>query len=170
MKTIKIKGKDYVEVNERIKHFRSNYPNFSLSSRIVEIDAETCIIKAEIRNESGDVVATGHAHEEKSAGYINKTSFVENCETSAWGRALGNFGIGIDTSIASADEVDIAIKKQNTKPSANGVDKKTKLTKKQFDGMMQFIIDGKKAQVMSAMKKYDMSSEQSKAINEALLK
>ena len=47
---------------------------------------------------------------------------------------------------------------------------KTKQTKKQFDGMMQFIIDGKKAQVMSAMKKYDMSSEQSKAINEALLK
>ena len=170
MKTIKIKGKDYVEVNERIKHFRNNYPNFSLSSRIVEIDADTCIIKAEIRNESGDVVATGHAHEEKSAGYINKTSFVENCETSAWGRALGNFGIGIDTSVASADEVDIAIKKQNTKPPSSSSDKKTNLTKKQFDGMMQFIKDGKKAQVMSAMKKYDMTAEQSKTLNEALIK
>ena len=65
MKTIKIKGKDYVEVNERIKHFRANYPGFSLSSRIVEIDAEICIIKAEIRNPDGDIVATGHAHEAK---------------------------------------------------------------------------------------------------------
>ena len=170
MKTIKIKGKDYVEVNERIKHFRKNYSGFSLSSRIIEIDADTCIIKAEIRNESGDVVATGHAHEEKSAGYINKTSFVENCETSAWGRALGNFGIGIDTSVASADEVYISIKKQNTKPPSSSSDKKTKLTKKQFDGMMQFIKDGKKAQVMSAMKKYDMTAEQSKTLNEALIK
>ena len=170
MKTIKIKGKDYVEVNERIKHFRANYPDFSLSSRIVEIDAEICIIKAEIRNPDGDVVATGHAHEEKASGYINKTSFVENCETSAWGRALGNFGIGIDTSVASADEVDIAIKKQNSKPTTNGVDKKTKLTKKQFDGMMQFIKDGKKAQVMTAMKKYDMNNEQSDKLNKALIK
>ena len=170
MKTIKIKGKDYVEVNERIKHFRANYPGFSLSSRIIEIDADTCIIKAEIRNESGDVIATGHAHEEKSAGYINKTSFVENCETSAWGRALGNFGIGIDTSVASADEVDIAIKKQNSKPPANGVDKKTKLTKKQFDGMIQFIKDGKKAQVMTAMKKYEMTDEQSNKLNKELIK
>ena len=76
MKTIKIKGKSYVEVNERIIHFRANYPDFSLSSNIVEIDAETCIIKAEVKNPDGDIVATGHAHEEKSSGYINKTSFV----------------------------------------------------------------------------------------------
>ena len=117
MKTIKIKGKDYVEVNERIKHFRKNYSGFSLSSRIIEIDADTCIIKAEIRNESGDVVATGHAHEEKSASHINKTSYVENCETSAIGRALAMMGIGIDTSIASANEVVDAIAKQEASPS-----------------------------------------------------
>jgi ssDNA-binding Zn-finger/Zn-ribbon topoisomerase 1 len=50
---------------------------------------------------------------------INKTSFVENCETSAWGRALGNLGIGIDDSIASAEEVDMAIKKQEVEQNLN---------------------------------------------------
>ena len=165
MKTIKIKGKDYVEVNERIKHFRSNYPNYSLSSHIVEIDAETCIIKAEVRTPDGEILATGHAHEEKSSGYINKTSFVENCETSAWGRALGNFGIGIDTSIASADEVDTAIKKQKN-PTTNS---KPTLNKKQFDDMMKFIKGGKKAQVMTAMKKYTIGKNYDEKLNEALM-
>jgi hypothetical protein len=44
---------------------------------------------------------------------VNKTSYIENCETSAWGRALGNLGIGIDASIASAEEVITAIAQQN---------------------------------------------------------
>ena len=46
---------------------------------------------------------------------INKTSYVENCETSAIGRALAMLGIGIDTSIASANEVADAIAKQDSK-------------------------------------------------------
>ena len=61
--------------------------------------------------------ATGFAQEDKSSSYINKTSYVENCETSAWGRALANLGIGIDTSIASSNEVAIAIGKQNNEGS-----------------------------------------------------
>ena len=58
------------------------------------------------------MVAQGHAHEEKSSSNINKTSYVENCETSAIGRALGILGIGIDTSVATANEVQDAIDKQ----------------------------------------------------------
>ena len=112
MKSINIKGKDYVMVNERIKFFRDNYENWSLSSEIIQLDENSCVIKATVCDANGMVKATGFAQEDRTSSMINKTSFVENCETSAWGRALGNLGIGIESSIASAEEVDIAIKKQ----------------------------------------------------------
>ena len=106
-KTVNIKGKEYVPVNERIKHFRTdkNYDGYSLESEIIELTDAIITIKAIIKNSEGRVIATGLANESKNDGYINKTSYIENCETSAWGRALSNFGIGIDTSIASYDEV-----------------------------------------------------------------
>ncbi len=111
MKVTKIKGKDYIEVNERLKFFRTNEATmkFSLDSEFIELSNERCVIKAIIKDEEGRIIATGTAYEEKGAGMVNKTSYIENCETSAWGRALGNLGIGIDTSVASADEVKNAI-------------------------------------------------------------
>lgn len=112
MKTINIKGKDYIPVNERIKEFRAKHPNYSLISEIMNLTEDSCIIKASVLDENGVVKATGFAQEDRTSSMVNKTSFVENCETSAWGRALGNFGIGIDVSIASAEEVTIAIAKQ----------------------------------------------------------
>ena len=104
LKTVDIKGKPYVEVNERIKYFRENYQDYSLESELVSNENGVCIVKAIIKNPNGVVKATGYAYEKEGSSFINKTSYIENCETSAWGRALGNFGIGIDTSIASADE------------------------------------------------------------------
>lgn len=112
MESIKIKGKDYVMVNERLKAFREEHKNYSLISEIISMTEESCVIKASILDENGRVLATGHAQEDKTSSMINQTSFVENCETSAWGRALGNFGYGIDTSVASANEVAMAIAKQ----------------------------------------------------------
>ena len=64
-------------------------------------------------NEEGRVLANGLAEEFKGSTFINKTSYVENCETSAWGRALGNLGIGLETSVASADEMQNAIANQD---------------------------------------------------------
>lgn len=113
LKTTNIKGKEYVEVNERLKYFRSNYPNFSLISEVVEKTPSSILIKATIFNEEERPVATGLAEEKEGSTYINKTSYVENCETSAWGRALGNFGIGIDSQVASYDEVANAILNQD---------------------------------------------------------
>ena len=49
----------------------------------------------------------------KNSSFINKTSFIENCETSAWGRCLGNLGIGIDSSVATYEEVSNALNNQN---------------------------------------------------------
>ena len=116
MKTIDIKGKQYIEVNERLKYFRENYKNWTLESEIISLENGVCVIKAIVKNESGTVIATGHAYEKEGSSFINSTSFIENCETSAWGRALGNLGIGIDTSIATADEVLNAQLNQKQKP------------------------------------------------------
>lgn len=118
MKTIDIKGKPYVEVNERLKFFRENYKGWSLTSEIISINNGVVVIKATISDENNVVKATGLAYEKENSTFINKTSFIENCETSAWGRALGNLGIGIDTSIASAEEVQNAMLNQaeKTKP------------------------------------------------------
>lgn len=104
MKTINIKGKEYVTVNERIKAFRNTYKDYSLVTDIIEISDNHCVMKASILDPQGKVVATGYARETVSKSLINKFAFVENAETSAWGRALGNFGIGVDTSICSAEE------------------------------------------------------------------
>lgn len=110
---IKIKGKEYVMVNERIQEFRKEHPDYSLVSELVQLTDDACVMKASILNEEGRVLATGYAQEDRTSTMINKTSYVENCETSAWGRALGNLGYGIDTSIASAEEVSMAIAKQD---------------------------------------------------------
>lgn len=99
-------------VNERIKAFREQYKGWRLTTDIITLTEDYCVLKAVITNENGDIIATGLAQEDRSSSMINKTSFVENCETSAWGRALGNLGIGIDESVASAEEVNIAVKKQ----------------------------------------------------------
>ena len=135
LKTVDIKGKAYVTVNERIKYFREHFTGYKLISEIVyhnevkfvewhEYNAEgkkinksawtkgEICFKASIFNEKDEAVATGYAMEKADSSYINKTSYIENCETSAWGRALANFAIGVDASVASADEVANAIKNQ----------------------------------------------------------
>ena len=104
LKTTKIKGKDYVEVNQRIKYFRENYPDGTIMTEMVSNENGVAIFKASIIVD-GNLRATGFAYEKEGSTFINKTSYIENCETSAVGRALGLFGIGIDGSVASAEEV-----------------------------------------------------------------
>ena len=111
MKTINIKGKEYVTVDERIKFLRENYPDSQILPEIINIDAESIIMKASLTI-NDKVVSVGHASEDKNSSYINKTSYIENCETSAIGRCLGIYGIGVCGSIASADEVINAINQQ----------------------------------------------------------
>ena len=105
MKTINIRGKDYITVNERLKEFRNNFKDYSLTTEIIELGQDNCTMKATITDDKGVIRATGFAREVISKSPINMFAFVENCETSAIGRALGNFGIGIDTAICTADEL-----------------------------------------------------------------
>tara|TARA_R100000655_G_scaffold78074_2_gene117487 strand:- start:111 stop:455 length:345 start_codon:yes stop_codon:yes gene_type:complete len=114
MKTVDIKGKKYVTVNERLKYFRQHFAGYSLTSEITHLNENGVIIRASLKNNEDIEVASGYAHEKQNSSFINKTSFIENCETSAWGRALANFGIGVDETVASADEVANAIKNQES--------------------------------------------------------
>lgn len=125
LKTVNIKGKEYVEVNERIRAFRTKFPGWSLETKIIELDDTKVVMQAIVRDESSRTIATGTAFEKQDSSFINKTSYIENCETSAWGRALGNLGIGVDTSIATAEEVNNAISNQNTKKASKPSSKKS---------------------------------------------
>lgn len=114
IKTIKIKGKEYAEVNQRIKAFRMVYPEGFIETEMLSNENGVCIFHAIVGN-SEKILGTGTAYEKEGSTFINATSYIENCETSAVGRALAMAGFGIDTSIASADEVqnEIANQKKN---------------------------------------------------------
>lgn len=113
LKAIDVKGKGYVQVNERVKGFRELCPNGRIETEIVDLSNGVVTMKAYVSDDNGKLLATGYAQEKETSSYINKTSFIENCETSAIGRALGWVGIGVDGSMASAEEVANAIINQN---------------------------------------------------------
>lgn len=114
LETINIKGKNYVEVNTRVMEFKTNpkYEGWSIESEIVTLSNDQVVFKTSIRDAQGRVISTGFAQEDRNSSQVNSTSYLENCETSAVGRALGFLGIGIKTSIASANEVANAIHQQ----------------------------------------------------------
>lgn len=121
--TLDIKGKDYVPVNERIKAFRHIYPRGRIVTEIIGLDNGVCTMKCEVWDDDGRLLATGHSQEKEGSTFINKTSFIENCETSVVGRALGNCGIGLDCGFASYEEV------------ANAKAQQEKLTDKNWQGL-----------------------------------
>ena len=110
--TTNIKGKEYAEVNQRIKAFRMVYPTGMLKTEMISNVDGVCIFRAYVFDEENKLLATGTAYEKENSTFINKTSYIENCETSALGRALGIAGFGIDVSVASAEEVANAIQNQ----------------------------------------------------------
>lgn len=120
-KTVNIKGKEYVEVNERVKYFRDVYAGWSIETEMLSNDDGVCVFKATVKDDSGAIKSVGHAYERESSSFINKTSYIENCETSAVGRALGFLGIGIDVSIASSDEVLNAVNNQGESTTSNKI-------------------------------------------------
>ena len=120
IKTTNIKGKQYAEVHERIKHFRGNpdYAHLGINTFIEtwDTDNEQVLIKAVVYDmDKNLVLASGLAWESRgdTSSFVNKTSYVENAETSAIGRALACMGIGIEDAYASAFEVANAVAQQN---------------------------------------------------------
>ncbi len=99
---------NYVPVSERLEKFYGLYPNGRINTSIEQTGADGLVIfKAAAYRERDDAEpsATGHAYEVAGSNYINKTSYIENCETSAIGRALANMGIEVSRGIASREEM-----------------------------------------------------------------
>ena len=119
IRTTPIHGKEYAEVNQRIKAFRMVFPNGFIMTQIISLEDGVCVFRAEVgyydENSRPIIIGTGTAFEKQSSSKLNATSFIENAETSAVGRALGMAGFGIDTSVASAEEVENAIDQQEQK-------------------------------------------------------
>ena len=110
--------KEYATVPERVKAFRTICPGGSIVTEIVSLTDSMVIMKSTITDEDGKVLSNGMAIEPPDSTYINKTSFIENCETSAVGRALGWLALGIDASMCSAEELVNAVLNQGDTPVA----------------------------------------------------
>lgn len=118
---VNIHGKEYETVASRVQRFREKHSDkYGIITDVVSRTDDMVVVKAMIvrygevlRDENGTytdqaVIATGYAEESRTSSSINRTSALENAETSAIGRALANFGLA-GTEYASADEVAQAI-------------------------------------------------------------
>ena len=112
IKSQKIHGKSYAMVHDRVNYFRGEvmYKDLGIETELVHFSEEHCVVRAFVRDNDNFILATGIAHEWKldPKSAVNKTSFVENAETSAIGRALACLGIGTEDAYASAFEVESA--------------------------------------------------------------
>ena len=120
--SVDVQGRDYVMVNQRVKAFRMVYPDGFIRTSIINWENGVVVFKASCGYHTEDgrefIVGEGTAYEKENSSFINKTSYIENCETSAVGRALGMAGFGIDASMASAEEVQNAMLNQNRQAPA----------------------------------------------------
>lgn len=118
-KAIKIQGKSYVLVSDRILYFNETYKDGCITTDLVKYEDKQIIIKATVYPEwlQGRNF-TGYSQSIEWQGYINKTSALENAETSAVGRALAMMGIWVIDSIASVDEINKAKGAEATQPTS----------------------------------------------------
>ena len=148
--TIDIKGNQYSQVAERIKAFRMVYPTGAIKTEILLLEKGICIIHATVgyNNEGrfdGDrtefvVLGEGTAYEKENSSFINKTSYIENCETSAIGRALGMCGFGIYSDVASAEETQNAQLQQDAEKPITAEKRKALIKSCQEDGIPESYI------------------------------
>ena len=97
----------YVTVAERISKFREQFPTGAIITQVLEATDDRVLVRAEVFRDINDQrpASSGTAEERRNDGYVNKTSAVENCESSAAGRALALLGYSVDRGIASREEI-----------------------------------------------------------------
>ena len=98
---------DYEPVEVRLEKFIKDYPDFRISTELEVVEASRYIVKAYLFKTSQDSIAwaTGYAEETVSSRGVNQTSALENCETSAIGRALANAGYASKGKRPSREEM-----------------------------------------------------------------
>ena len=111
---VPINGKDYRTVAFRVNEFRSEekYDGWCINTDIIEKTDVDITMKSVVTDQNGIIRGTGIANEVKGRGKVNSTSHIENCETSAIGRALACIGLA-GTEYASADELANALVQQS---------------------------------------------------------
>lgn len=111
---IDIRGKNYRTVAYRVNEFRSEdkYEGWCINTDIIQQSEVEVTMKSIVTDQNGTIRGTGIANEVKGIGNINKTSHIENCETSSIGRALACIGLAGE-EYASADELANALIKQD---------------------------------------------------------
>lgn len=127
--SIELKGKDYVMVPQRVRAFRMLFPEGFITTDILSLENGVCTMRTEVGYYDGErrvVLATGMAYEKETNGFVNRTSYIENCETSSVGRALGFLALGIDGGgICSAEELVNAVNNQNNPKTGKTSSRKT---------------------------------------------
>lgn len=121
-KAINIQGKKYVLVSDRVVEFNKLYTSGMIQTKLLtEPDADMLVMMAKVTPnvEVPERYFTGFSQATWGDGLVNKTAALENCETSAVGRALAMMGIGVIDSIASVDEINKA-QSQPAKQPKNG--------------------------------------------------
>lgn len=116
-------GKMYTQVVHRMEAFRKVFGvSMGVDTQILVDDGQRVVIKAIITNADGIVVGSGMAEEIRGQGHVNTTSALENCESSAIGRALASIGLA-GGEYASANEMDAVGRKtdiQNSQAAGAG--------------------------------------------------
>lgn len=165
---VNIRGKNYKTVAERVSEFREQYKlDYAIITEIVSA-SDLVQVKAVIQDKSGFVIATGFAEELRGSTNINKTSALENCETSAIGRALAAFGLG-GTEYASANEVADAIIQQNVMEAKEAAiafyNKQAEVIRNNWDSISFIKEQLKLGEIEAAKEAYsELSEDEQKAI------
>ena len=110
---------DYEPVEVRLEKFIKDYPSFRIATELEVVEATRYIVKAYLFKDAGDGVAwaTGYAEETVSSRGVNQTSALENCETSAIGRALANAGYAPKGKRPSREEMSKVVALKPVKPA-----------------------------------------------------
>ena len=134
---VDIKGKSYKLIVARVQEFNDKHPDWGMQSEVVFHDAERVIVRVTITDPEGRVMGSGLAEEDRGASRINATSAMENCETSAFGRALASIGLGGDVAYASAEEVVNAINTQGQQEADQALLAHANAVRENFDQISQ---------------------------------
>ncbi|NBW18564.1 MAG: hypothetical protein EBR82_62385 [Caulobacteraceae bacterium] len=111
----------YETVAQRLVRWWAEFPDGRIITSIHHYDGSTIIMRAECYNNDDRLIATGYAEEVFGNSPVNKTSFLENCETSAIGRAISNSRIGHTGERASVSEMEKVNRVNSTpRPDSHG--------------------------------------------------